>query len=324
MIISMPSPPTASRNGGIGPAGTSAPPPPSDRTGPSTLDPTTASCTALSDTDIDIDDHLKWRFDTGDPVRSSPALDDGGLVYVGSDDGFLYAIRDDGTRGVREWEFETFGAIQSSPVIGADGTIYFGSTDGFLYALDADGRETWSVQLNRVISSPVIAEDGALYIGTQGSDGTDAFQYGKIYAVETGAGGILHSAPWPMFHHDVRHTGRNTANQGPSADAGGDQNANSGERIILDGSGSTDPDYGIAAYSWRQTAGESVTISGEDEVSMSFVAPNIDSADPLTFELTVTDNGGLKSTATVSVSVEKDDSFCFIKAAAECFLPYIH
>jgi len=145
-----------------------------------------------------------------------------------------------------------------------------------------------------------------------------------MHAVETGSNGIQHSAPWPMFRHDVRHTGRNTPNESPEAEAGNDQTVRGGQTVTLDGSDSTDPDYGIAAYRWRQTAGDPVEISGEDEVSMSFVAPNEDLSEPLTFELAVTDNGGLESTDTVGVSVEKDDSFCFIKAAAEGFLPYIH
>jgi outer membrane protein assembly factor BamB len=35
----------------------------------------------------------RWQFETGDDVRSSPAVVDGTL-YVGSDDGNLYALRD--------------------------------------------------------------------------------------------------------------------------------------------------------------------------------------------------------------------------------------
>ena len=275
-------------------------------------------------TDADVEGRLKWRFKTGGPVRSSPALDSESLVYIGSDDGYLYAIRDNGTQGTLEWEFETAGAVQSSPGIGVDGTIYAGSFDGVLYALDAGGEEKWSVRLSEILSSPVIADDGTLYIGTREFVSAGVFQNGKLYAVETGSGGILHGAPWPMFRHDVRHTGRNTPNQAPQANAGDDQEADGGQRVTLDGSNSTDPDYGIAAYAWRQTAGGSVTISDGNEIRMSFVAPNIDSTEPLTFELTVTDNGGLRSTAEVSVSIEKDDSFCFINTVAKGFPPYTH
>jgi len=35
---------------------------------------------------------LKWRYETGDSVRSSPAIGSDGTIYVGSDDGYVYAI----------------------------------------------------------------------------------------------------------------------------------------------------------------------------------------------------------------------------------------
>jgi outer membrane protein assembly factor BamB len=35
---------------------------------------------------------VRWKFVTGDFVESSPAVS-GGLVYVGSDDGYLYALK---------------------------------------------------------------------------------------------------------------------------------------------------------------------------------------------------------------------------------------
>ncbi len=35
---------------------------------------------------------MKWKFETGGSVRSSPALAEG-MVFFGSDDGHLYALR---------------------------------------------------------------------------------------------------------------------------------------------------------------------------------------------------------------------------------------
>jgi outer membrane protein assembly factor BamB len=34
----------------------------------------------------------KWEFEAGDSVRSTPAVSDG-VAYVGSDDGYLYALK---------------------------------------------------------------------------------------------------------------------------------------------------------------------------------------------------------------------------------------
>jgi len=273
--------------------------------------------------DADGEGRLKWRFETGGLVQSSPVIDTAGRVIVGADDGVVYALRDEETRGVLEWDFETFGPVRSSAAVGADGGIYIGSLDGVLYGLGVDGTERWTVRLGEMRASPVIVQNGTLYAGTQASFSTGVFQNGRLYAVETGTAGILHAAPWPMFRHDVRHTGRNTLNQPPLADAGGDRNAVDGQRVTLDGSHSTDPDYGIAAFRWRQTGGDPVVVTGETDARMSFVASDIDTAKPLTFELTVTDNGGLTAADTASVSFEKDDNFCFIRSAAEGFLPYI-
>ena len=83
---------------------------------------------------------LKWKYETGWAVDSSPALGADGTIYVGSRDNYLYAINPDGSLG---WRFETGDDIFSSPVLGADGTIYVGSDDNYLYAINPDGSLRW-------------------------------------------------------------------------------------------------------------------------------------------------------------------------------------
>jgi outer membrane protein assembly factor BamB len=81
-----------------------------------------------------------WKFETRAAVRSSPAVADG-VVYVGSDDGYLYAV-DSGT-GRERWRFKTGKAVYSSAAV-AKGLVYVGSTDGHLYAVDgATGKQRW-------------------------------------------------------------------------------------------------------------------------------------------------------------------------------------
>ena len=93
-------------------------------------------------------------------------------------------------------------------------------------------------------------------------------------------------------------------NQKPTADAGSDQTVNEGDSVSLDGSGSSDPDGTIDSYSWTQTAGTAVTLSGADSATPSFTAPDVGAdGDTLTFELTVTDNDGATATDTVNVAV---------------------
>jgi outer membrane protein assembly factor BamB len=78
------------------------------------------------------DGRLKWKFATGNAIRSAPAISKSGTIYFGSDDKKLYALDQSG----RElWEFATGGAVQS-PTIAPDGTIYVQSGDGNLYALE--------------------------------------------------------------------------------------------------------------------------------------------------------------------------------------------
>jgi glucose dehydrogenase len=88
---------------------------------------------------------MKWEFETGGRVESSPAIGSDGTVYVGSGfwDSKVYAL--DGKTGTKKWEFE-LGTIRSpiskkssvpiSLAIGAESTVYVLSTDGKIYALD--------------------------------------------------------------------------------------------------------------------------------------------------------------------------------------------
>src|SRR6266446_10713983 len=49
--------------------------------------------------------HLKWSFDTGGAIDSTPAIDANGNVYVQSSSGYLYALYSNGSL---EWKFQTF------------------------------------------------------------------------------------------------------------------------------------------------------------------------------------------------------------------------
>jgi outer membrane protein assembly factor BamB len=123
-----------------------------------------------------------WIASTGNDVRSSPAVAADGTIYVGSDDGHLYAFDPDGNQVWRFPSFSSIGAVQSSPAIGDDGTIYVGSNDGHLYAINPGGSQKWKFpfvgSIGAVKSSPAIGTDGTIYIGSDD---------GNMYALdETG------------------------------------------------------------------------------------------------------------------------------------------
>jgi hypothetical protein len=93
-------------------------------------------------------------------------------------------------------------------------------------------------------------------------------------------------------------------NRTPIANAGADLTANEGAFVTLTGSGSSDPDGNTLTYSWTQLGGPAVTLTGANTVRPSFRAPLVGYFGALfTFQLTVTDTGGLRSTDTVVVRV---------------------
>jgi len=85
----------------------------------------------------------------------------------------------------------------------------------------------------------------------------------------------------------------------PIASAGSNQTVIVSSSVTLDGSASTDPDGAIELYSWSQTAGTTVVLSSTSDAEVSFTAPDV--VDSLSFTLTVTDNDGAASAATVYV-----------------------
>ncbi len=111
---------------------------------------------------------LKWEFQTGYDIWSSPAIGSDGTIYIGSLDSHLYAINPDGSQ---KWDFLTGGESYSSPAIGSDGTIYFGSLDSNLYAINPDCSQKWEFLTGgKIYSSPAIGSDGTIYIGSLDSN----------------------------------------------------------------------------------------------------------------------------------------------------------
>jgi outer membrane protein assembly factor BamB len=110
-----------------------------------------------------------WSFACRDEVRSSPIVA-GGILFVGSYDGNLYAL--DAQKGEPLWEYATQGGIASSPLV-ADDLVFFGSEDSLFYALHMrTERLKWSFSTQgRIRSSPRLAYEHLFF----GSD--DGFFY---------------------------------------------------------------------------------------------------------------------------------------------------
>lgn len=75
---------------------------------------------------------LKWKYSAGGAINSSPAIDNKGNIYFGSEDKHIYSLNKEGTL---RWKYSTQGEVNSSPAIGTGGVMYVGSYDGNLYAI---------------------------------------------------------------------------------------------------------------------------------------------------------------------------------------------
>ena len=161
-----------------------------------------------------------WPYTTGGAVYSSPALadlDGDGLleIVVGSYDNNVHVL-DYEANPIATWPTGSF--VQSSPAIGdidCDGEleVVVGSWDNGVYAFNLDGTQVdgWPmVTGNMVFSSPAIGDiddDGNVEVVCGSHDG-------NIYCWEVPCGGggsrsaDMSLMPWPMFRHDMHHTGR--------------------------------------------------------------------------------------------------------------------
>ncbi|MEZ4666914.1 MAG: serine/threonine-protein kinase [Anaerolineae bacterium] len=120
---------------------------------------------------LGLDGKRKWSYRTKRAINSSPFVDaNEGICYIGSGDGFLYAL--DANNGFSSWRYRTNGPIISTPIVEND-LVFFGSADGILYALNAQtAKEKWKFVTERpIISSPIVYQ-GAVYFG-----GTDEYFY---------------------------------------------------------------------------------------------------------------------------------------------------
>ena len=110
----------------------------------------------------------------------------------------------------------------------------------------------------------------------------------------------------------------------PVADAGDDQEVVEKDMVTLDGSGSSDPDDGIASYQWVQASGVGVVLSDSFAIKPAFEAPEIDEPSVvLSFRLTVKDVSGLERVDFVEITVTNKSGGggggggCFISSLTE-------
>ncbi len=171
---------------------------------------------------VNPDGSEKWQYETGDIIRSAPAIGSDGTIYVGSYDDNLHAFTPDGTPlfqfdlegnakyagavtgengviyigsqsdnlfaintdGSERWRFSTGGDVNGTPAIGSDGSVYVGSTDGKFYAVNSDGTEKWSADYGSwTATATAISDDGTVYFAGEGNS-NDAESNGVLIAFD--------------------------------------------------------------------------------------------------------------------------------------------
>jgi len=105
---------------------------------------------------------IKWKYETGGAINSSPAIADDGTIYCSSADKYLYALNPDGSL---KWNYRIYYPYPT-PAIGSDGTIYW-----WFFAINPVGALKWKYEPNsslgcEVGSTPAIGADGTIYVAS--------------------------------------------------------------------------------------------------------------------------------------------------------------
>jgi len=86
---------------------------------------------------------LLWSFKTANDIKSS-AVSGSGLVFIGSNDGYVYALELE--TGSKKWQYNTEDDIEAAPLF-VDEMIYIGSVGGNFYAINAlNGKLIWKFE----------------------------------------------------------------------------------------------------------------------------------------------------------------------------------
>ncbi len=104
-----------------------------------------------------------WRFRTNGIIMESSPVTDGDTLYVGSFDGYMYALD---LSGRLQWKFKTSGKIISCAAI-EDEHLYFCGQDAYVYCLDKrNGKLVWKFRTGDEIAGTVAVDGDRIFVGS--------------------------------------------------------------------------------------------------------------------------------------------------------------
>ncbi|MEW7865549.1 glycosyl hydrolase family 18 protein [Aeromonas diversa] len=127
-------------------------------------------------------------------------------------------------------------------------------------------------------------------------------QLGGLFAweIDSDNGDILNAMHEGLGHGDGGTTP--PANKPPVANAGSDLNVTGPAEVTLNGSASHDPENGVLTYGWKQVSGPQASLLDVNQAKARVVLDAVSADTRLAFELTVTDEQGLKASDQVVVT----------------------
>ena len=184
---------------------------------------------------VGIDGFQRWQYSisTANPLMpiaflSSPIIGGDGAIYLGAEDGNMYAFT---LSGSLLWKVPTNGPIVGEAALGADGNLYFGSSDASMYQVTkapTTGQLTYVNFTGRPYSYTVPKDTYALNIAVYGAQGADP----GGDATKPGMGGMvsatLEVAPGMVLMIDVGGQPRADASAAGGYNGGGVGRCNGG------------------------------------------------------------------------------------------------
>jgi len=132
---------------------------------------------------------LRWKYYTGEFITTPTTVDRFGNVYVTTVNGSVISLS---SEGLPRWVFPVTGSVSTGVVVDENNMLYFGTNRGELYSITTSGTLLWNVTLNAAIVKEItVANTGALIVTTE---------YPSIYALN-----IMGEVMWahnftPSYH----------------------------------------------------------------------------------------------------------------------------